>query len=233
MVISVEATNSVFQALARLMASKDQCFSFEDIIEAAQATCKEPLKVDEVKKLVDALFEQQFMQGFTKASKAVMDEDTRRIVDLFVPPNGDPSSYTLKKVISASTAVCEPRCDNCACEPEPTKESPHLRGYGTVGVAGATSVMLLDYPSKPLIGLTGLMLLDTPAPTPTPAPAPAPKLPPAPESNKPVASPEQQAEYLKKWNKSPSAGKDEAGSLLDHLRNRVSNKLQELKDLLS
>lgn len=232
MSLNNDTTNFVLQALKSLMTAQGQCFTAHDVAKSVRSLTEEYVDQNDIKEVVHNLFDQGFLDGFTRINHNIITTDAPGTwVQLFVPPGGDPYTYDLSQVAARASVT------TALLDREETKEDSAipvdkdaLHKYFPPQMIGYTGLMATDSAPRPTattivppINLGGQVLLDggvggatLSGPTPAP-PTPA----------KPVDL-VQQASYLDNWNKPETRTIPAEDGVLVKVKNAIVAKLKEL-----
>lgn len=90
----------LLRALKGITGNPDQCFTAYDITKATRSLTEDNIRHGDVREVVHTFYDQGFLNLYTRQHHdfwSDADQDCRA-AQLFVPPNGDPSSYDPHKV---------------------------------------------------------------------------------------------------------------------------------------
>lgn len=145
MALNNETAALLVQSLKDITENANQCFTAYDITKSLRSLTDERIKHYDVRALVHAFYDHGFLDRYNRIDHIFYHNGSTNRVQLFVPLNGDPSTYDPDKIqIIKETEKSTEEQD--ASDPVPFDLS-----------IGSTSSCIADAQSNWSIGVTGIM----------------------------------------------------------------------------
>ena len=95
MALSNDAVVLVLKALKGITGNPDQCFTAYDVTKATRSLTEDNIRHHDVREVIHTFYDQGFLNLYDRQSHSFWSDEDQdyRAAQLFVPPQGNPSSY--------------------------------------------------------------------------------------------------------------------------------------------